>query len=155
MKILKYAYVKKAKNAIANVIAGLRDLGFVGFTIYVFEDKTGIRVPLNSKLRWKTAVKSEVSFWNDYFETKGLEKPQDYNARLDPTFPLQEAVVKLLPQNKSQVEILDVGAGPLTRLGKVHEGLKINITAVDPLARRIRQSYEEILCFSTNSNEEI
>jgi SAM-dependent methyltransferase len=33
------------------------------------------------------------------------------------------------------VEILDVGAGPMTVLGKVHPGKSLAITATDPLAR--------------------
>lgn len=39
----------------------------------------------------------------------------------------------MLPQ-KLKIYILDVGADPLTYLGKIFEGKRINITAVDPLA---------------------
>jgi SAM-dependent methyltransferase len=46
----------------------------------------------------------------------------------------------LLPV-QNDARILDVGAGPLTWLGKKHEGKSINITAIDPLA----DEYDRIL----------
>ena len=45
----------------------------------------------------------------------------------------------LLPQD--EIHILDVGAGPLTYLGRKFHGKQINITAVDPLA----DEYDKIL----------
>jgi SAM-dependent methyltransferase len=46
----------------------------------------------------------------------------------------------LLPP-QTEVHILDVGAGPLTYLGKKYEGKHVNITAVDPLS----DEYDRIL----------
>jgi SAM-dependent methyltransferase len=43
-------------------------------------------------------------------------------------------VAALLPAEKAEITILDVGAGPLTVLGKTAPGKKLMITAVDPLA---------------------
>lgn len=42
---------------------------------------------------------------------------------------------------ESVVKILDVGAGPLTRIGKIWPGHQLEITATDPLA----ESYEQLL----------
>ena len=47
---------------------------------------------------------------------------------------LQEELAQLLPNNKRDITILDVGAGPVTCVGKAYKGLKINLIAVDPLA---------------------
>ncbi|MBX7043785.1 MAG: class I SAM-dependent methyltransferase [Ignavibacteria bacterium] len=82
---------------------------------------------------WKDGMKSEVEFWDSYFSTKGLEWSEYYEMRFDPELVLQDRPAKLLPP-RTDVYILDVGAGPLTFLGKKLEGRNISITAVDPLA---------------------
>jgi SAM-dependent methyltransferase len=96
--------------------------------------------------RHKGSLLSEIEFWDAYFRTKGLEWPDTYGVRLDPDFPLQPRPAALLPP-RSEAHILDVGAGPLTYLGKTREGMRINITAVDPLAHeydRILHKYQII-----------
>jgi SAM-dependent methyltransferase len=101
--------------------------------------------PLSAKSKWKKGIKSEIGFWDDFFRTKGLKWPDDYFARFNPDLPLQARVVGLLPMDQSEVNILDVGAGPLTFLGKKCQGKQINITAVDPLAEeytRILEKYK-------------
>jgi SAM-dependent methyltransferase len=88
----------------------------------------------------KEGKQIEIDFWSRWFETKGLEWKKEYRDRLDPNLLFQDYLIKYLP--KSPVcTILDVGAGPLTALGKKLTGCEIAITAVDPLARE----YEEIL----------
>jgi ubiquinone/menaquinone biosynthesis C-methylase UbiE len=54
---------------------------------------------------------------------------------------LQEYIRRWLDPAAESVSILDVGAGPLTTLGKVWEGHRVEITAVDLLA----DSYDRIL----------
>ena len=95
-----------------------------------------------SKMTWRDGLSSEIDFWNQYFATKGSQWPQEYLMRLDPHLPLQDYITELIdvPDGK-QVNILDVGAGPLTRLGKHWPGRQVNITAVDPLA----EEYDRIL----------
>lgn len=90
-------------------------------------------------LTWRANLGEEVRFWNAYLKTQGLEWHEDYLRRLDPEAPLQPHVTELLPEG--DVSILDVGAGPLTKLGKVVEGRRIKITAVDPLA----DAYDKLL----------
>jgi SAM-dependent methyltransferase len=72
-------------------------------------------------------------FWDKIFNTKGLSWPEDYARRLNPDLPLQDNIRNLLPF-QSYVHILDVGAGPLTALGKRCSGIQLHITAVDALA---------------------
>lgn len=84
---------------------------------------------------WEAAKAHEVGWWRSWLETRGLAWPQDYAERFDPELPLQHHIRRCLKAPPgSTVSILDVGAGPLTSLGKTWEGRRIDITAVDPLA---------------------
>jgi SAM-dependent methyltransferase len=80
-------------------------------------------------------LKFETSFWDDFFRTQGLQWPDDFKRRLNPQAPLadrQRASIDRLAL--PEVRIIDVGAGPLTILGKTHPTKKLSIIAVDPLA---------------------
>lgn len=95
---------------------------------------------------WKDGMPSELDFWDSYFRTKGLEWADSYNMRFDENLPLQERPAGLLPLH-SDIFILDVGAGPLTFLGKKCAGKSLHITAVDPLAGeyyRIMDKYDVV-----------
>lgn len=86
---------------------------------------------------WSAAVDHELSFWDHWFATRGREWPDDYRARLDPDSPLSayhRGFIDHLPHAK--IRILDVGAGPLTLLGKTHPSKALEIVAVDALAER-------------------
>jgi len=92
---------------------------------------------------WKHSLPDEVHFW-----AKALANPhthwdqKEFARRTDPLLPLQNELCDLLrPHCGNVVRILDVGAGPLTRLGKVWDGKKLEIIATDPLA----QEYDQIL----------
>jgi SAM-dependent methyltransferase len=91
-------------------------------------------VPIGSV--WQRGLSSELGFWERYFATGGLEWREKYRARLDPDTPVQERTVRdcLTKLGGTSIAVLDVGAGPCTVLGKVHEGRPLRITAVDPLA---------------------
>jgi SAM-dependent methyltransferase len=83
---------------------------------------------------WEAAIEGEVAFWRVYFETKGARYPGSYETRLDPELPLQPEIAELLDAPAgSQVRLLDVGAGPLTFLGRTDPRWTIEITAVDAL----------------------
>ncbi len=93
---------------------------------------------------WKTALPEETDFWRKWFETKGLQWPDSYAWRIDPNYEFYAHLrpyVKL-PQG-STVRVLDVGAGPLTVLGKVWPGYTLDITAVDPLAHEYDKLIDE------------
>lgn len=113
--------------------------GFHGI-VAILESKFGLPIPQSNKSRWKAGIKSEIQFWDDYFSTRGLQWSGSYGVRLDPDFPLQPRPAALLPQ-QTELQILDVGAGPLTYLGKTHGGNHLKLTAVDPLA----DEYDRIL----------
>jgi SAM-dependent methyltransferase len=103
----------------------------------------GLRTRTGRELLWREkGVSHELDFWTRWFATKGLYWPDDYRRRLDPRAELDEPlIVERLAEFGDEVAILDVGAGPLTILGKHHPGKALKITPVDPLARE----YDELL----------
>jgi len=71
---------------------------------------------------------------------KGAPWGQDYNNRLDPEFPFPSNLAVLLPHG-DVMNVLDVGAGPLTILGTKCANKSIRLSAVDPLA----EAYDSLL----------
>lgn len=64
-----------------------------------------------------------------------MSDPADFARRIAPDQPLQEHLKKLLPQWDGRTyRILDIGAGPLTTVGKVCDGCRIDLLCIDPLA---------------------
>lgn len=116
--------------------------------------RTGIKKDIVAVLRkfgyrsgnWKDNLPHETLFW-----ARALEDPnnnwkiQEYEDRTNPRLGLQEDLKKLINfSGGSPIRILDVGAGPLTRLGKVCQGHVLEIVAVDPLASAYDQILEKI-----------
>ena len=89
----------------------------------------------NIHAHWKKALPGEVEFWRTFLSQRGGRWEQEFNRRVNPDEPLEAWVQQYLDSTADTVaKILDVGAGPLTILGKVWEKRRIHITAVDPLA---------------------
>lgn len=82
-----------------------------------------------------TSHAEELRFWQAWLDSRGGAWPQEFRERLDPSLALHwEHCAALGTPEGGTALILDVGAGPLTSLGKVWPGRTVNITAVDPLA---------------------
>jgi len=80
---------------------------------------------------WTEGQTSELAFWDRVLTGKD-EWPETRPLRTDPNLPLQDYLTSLIGLSAgSTVRILDVGAGPLTCLGKKWEGRDVRITAVD------------------------
>jgi SAM-dependent methyltransferase len=93
-------------------------------------DRFGFR-----RLAWRWRLPTEVGHWDIWLRTRGMSDPGDFARRIEPDQPLQEHLTKLLPQpNGRPYRILDIGAGPLTTVGKVCNGSRIELLAIDPLA---------------------
>lgn len=88
------------------------------------------------ELAWKAGLAEERWFWDTYLRTGGFRWPEEYRTRMDPEVPLQPHLAELIPDRCSDpVQILDVGSGPLTAIGKRWGERRLAIVAVDPLAR--------------------
>ncbi len=109
-----------------------RRLGFVGMVRSLRGAWVGRRDPLQV---WQAGVRSEVGFWERVLPER-VVSDADYRRRVDPRAPLEDPLLKLLIARipEETVHLLDVGAGPLTALGKTYPGKTLSITATDPLA---------------------
>lgn len=108
--------------------------------------KNQIATRLNMPARqgkWEDGIKDEMQFWDGYLRTRGGKYPSDFAMRLDPDLSMQPDVENAIGNlsDHTILEVLDVGAGPLTYLGKQWPRCRIAITAVDPLAA----TYDELL----------
>jgi SAM-dependent methyltransferase len=97
---------------------------------------------LSPRDRWRKHLGSEAGWWErliadpDRFrEQFGWCLDPDLEARQD---ELREAI-EAVP--REELRVLDVGAGPVTVVGRRHAGKRIRVTAVDPLA----DAYNEAL----------
>lgn len=89
-------------------------------------------------------IEQEVRFWDEWFRTKGLAWPEGYRQRLDPQLELQEYHRSFIDHlTQADITILDVGAGPLTLLGKTHPSKRITIVATDILAHQYQALIEK------------
>lgn len=100
---------------------------------WILVSRCGLRFAGADRYSWGLGIRSERQFWDEYFRTGGLDWSDNYHERLDPDFPLQPRPMALLPPD-IEVHILDVGAGPLTYLGKKAPGKRLHITSTDALA---------------------
>jgi len=82
---------------------------------------------------WSQGIQFEMDFWKKWLVTKGGDWQEDYEFRTDPDSEFQEGFAWALPHDVTNPKILDVGAGPMTFLGKKFRGRFLDITPVDAL----------------------
>jgi SAM-dependent methyltransferase len=85
---------------------------------------------------WADALPEELRFWENALKEEGRHWVRsEYQKRMDPQCELQDDLKRLIqaPQG-AVVRVLDVGAGPLSSLGKKWEGRTLQLFPVDPLA---------------------
>jgi SAM-dependent methyltransferase len=95
---------------------------------------------------WAESLPEELRFWES-----ALRDPDrhwlrsEFDERMNPDLELQDFLRALIPAAPgSTVRLLDVGAGPLTRLGKRWEGRRLELIPVDPLAGAYRQLMDRL-----------
>ena len=94
--------------------------------------KDFLRMPMVER---SVALKGEVQFWRKWLSTRGMYWPDDFRARLDPDRPIDGHLATYVDRvDGDSVCILDVGSGPLTKLGKKHSSKRVEVTATDLLA---------------------
>jgi SAM-dependent methyltransferase len=94
--------------------------------------QTDSAVPLMLE-RWLAGIDSELRFWDKWMATGGAGCPSEFAERQDPHSRIDPSLLVGIA-DPLRAKILDVGAGPLTALGKTFEGRRLDITACDPLA---------------------
>lgn len=95
---------------------------------------------------WQRGLPHEADFWAEWIRTRGNDFPEEYRERMDPdtaiTDPLLLEAIDRTPG--PAVRILDVGAGPLTAVGRRDPRAldrTIDVVPVDPLA----DEYDKLL----------
>lgn len=95
---------------------------------------------------WRTGLADESQFWAEALANGGEKWDRsEFDTRTNPQLELQSELRALInAPDGATVRILDVGSGPLTRLGKIWEGRSVEITAVDPLAEDYKKILQEL-----------
>ncbi len=83
---------------------------------------------------WEAHLQDEIIFWEKWLKTAEAARDKEYLRLRDPRSSLQNIFLMFLPEGLETKKILDVGAGPLTRVNKICNSAKIEICAVDALA---------------------
>jgi SAM-dependent methyltransferase len=91
---------------------------------------TRYRLARGSRWGRDRALRVEVDFWERWIARGGVKLEERLDRRLT-----DRAVIECLRRiPEPEVEIVDVGAGPLTTLGTDFAEKRVSLTAVDPLA---------------------
>ena len=89
----------------------------------------------NQFVLWGKGIDYEIDFWREWFATRGGEWPGDFARRVDPDQEIEPSFMDLIAAvDPGAAKILDVGSGPVSILGKTFHGIRLDITATDPLA---------------------
>jgi SAM-dependent methyltransferase len=99
------------------------------------------------RLVWRARLGTEVDFWRAWLTgAPGTEQwASDRAARLNPDTEVADPLLRtaLAETAAEEITILDVGAGPLTKVGYRYPGKRLSIVAVDPLADEYEQLIRE------------
>src|SRR5579864_6876703 len=87
--------------------------------------------------KWQQGKTSEIHFWNTVISGTEIypDFHQDLLDRANPNRPLLPWLPKFITvPSVENARILDVGAGPITVIGWVHDGKRPQITPIDAFA---------------------
>jgi SAM-dependent methyltransferase len=89
---------------------------------------------------WRDNLPHELQFWDWALKDNGKNWDRvEWANATDPNMDLQADLKALIPAGEgARVRILDVGSGPLTRVGKRWPGRVIEIVPADPLAEEYK-----------------
>lgn len=92
---------------------------------------------LLSRILRTSALLSEELFWRYWVFTGGRSSDVTLASLLDPQRPFTAELRPFVDATrKAAVRVLDVGAGPITHIGRAHPTLKIEVVATDFLANQ-------------------
>jgi SAM-dependent methyltransferase len=94
-------------------------------------------------LKWKLAL----MLIGTEFHQDNLKNNREKLARhFDANAPLQPELAALLPaQNAGCFKVLDIGAGPVSKVGKRHNGSNIELVAIDPIADKYQALLKQLV----------
>jgi SAM-dependent methyltransferase len=96
--------------------------------------------------KWQDGAASELAFWRAVFE--GNHRPEyleEMRQRADPAAPFAGWMAEYVQTTDIAVaRILDIGAGPISCLGWVYQGHRLDITPVDALATLYKELLAEL-----------
>eukprot|EP00929_Paragymnodinium_shiwhaense_P047052 TRINITY_DN23890_c0_g1_i5.p1 TRINITY_DN23890_c0_g1~~TRINITY_DN23890_c0_g1_i5.p1 ORF type:complete len:404 (+),score=65.59 TRINITY_DN23890_c0_g1_i5:94-1305(+) len=99
------------------------------------------------KGNWSGSVQYELYYWAGHLRLMLKEKPKRFLEQLSPDTRLNETLASLIrPEAMDrQIEVLDVGSGPMSVLGKVGPNLRpLKLMATDPLACAYQQLLRQV-----------
>jgi SAM-dependent methyltransferase len=93
---------------------------------------------------WRDANPSEAEFWKRELPHR-VARYREYQLRADPAAPVSDPLLKMLLARipETEISMIDVGAGPLTALGKTYPGKTLTLTSADPMANEYAQIMQE------------
>ncbi len=91
---------------------------------------------------WVEGIHPELGFWSEWFRTKGLKWPGDYENRMksEPPFLLSDYLV---PGGSWPPRVLDVGSGPISPVGLSTAKGNVVLHACDPLASFYKEIFTQ------------
>lgn len=100
------------------------------------------RSALSQYLKWKLAL---VLIGTEFHRENLSNNQQKLAAHFDANTPLQPELSQLLPAARDAVyQVLDIGAGPVSKVGKCINGKAINLTPIDPIADKYQALLNEL-----------
>jgi SAM-dependent methyltransferase len=98
---------------------------------------------LDDGAAWADGLDDEMSHWRQVFtdEPEQVASVMRMDAPIAPGSPLHGVLASL---GVSAPRVLDVGAGPVSPIGRIFDGTPIDLVAVDPLADRYNALLDEL-----------
>ncbi|KAK3238895.1 hypothetical protein CYMTET_51130 [Cymbomonas tetramitiformis] len=94
---------------------------------------------------WRSAWDTEIAWWRKWFATEGLDWPEEYKQRMDPSSELSSEIkAHVHNAHEGVVRLLDVGSGPATSVGKKWSGRELEVICADPLAHVYAELFREL-----------
>jgi SAM-dependent methyltransferase len=98
---------------------------------------------------YEEGLQDEASFWRRALANDGkFWSPEAYRERLNPMSEFQPHLRELVERSPyataKRVRVLDVGAGPLTAVGRHWPGRDVELVAADPLAKTFDAILDEL-----------
>jgi SAM-dependent methyltransferase len=101
-----------------------------------FAKEESAKIRFRRKALWYRGIVDELDWWRNYLLDDPVGRKWQIDSQ-DPGCPVTDSFVlkHIISQTKTEIRIIDVGAGPITKIGYTVPGKILRITPVDPLAK--------------------